>query len=209
MKGYHCKKDKGSVTIVEATFVFPIMFFVLFFLLFYGNSCYVKSNIDAVVSKYAIEAAAEISDPLLANLKENGIVGTYNPDSKPYRYLSNGYGNTVVSKYKQKIEDEIKFSGFFSSMSPKSVQCTGEYKNYFLYQTVKYDVTYNIQIPIRMIFFENPTIIKFSSADEAPVCDSSEFVLNTNMVIDYLEKTGIADKISEWVDKIKDVVNMK
>lgn len=198
-----CKKSEyGAVTIVEATFVFPIMFFVLFFLLFYGNSCYVKSNIDAVVSKYATEAAAEIADPLLANLKENKVVGVYNPDSKPYRYMSSGYANTVVSKYKNKIEKEIKFSGFFSNMSPRSVQCKAEYKNYFLYQTVRYDVTYNIQIPIRIIFFENPTIMKFCSAEEVPVCDSSELILNTNMVIDYVEKTGLADKINDLKSKV-------
>lgn len=203
MNSSKIKNEKGSVTIVEATFVFPIMFFVLFFLLYYGNSCYVKSNIDSVVSKYAIEAAAEIGDPLLANVKQNGAVSVYNPDSKPYRYMSNGHGNSVLNTYKSKIEKDIKFSGFFSSMTPKVVQCNAEYKNYFLYQTVRYEVIYNIQIPIRMIFFENPTIMKFISADEAPICDSSELVLNTNMVIDYVERSRLDDKISEMVDKVK------
>lgn len=196
-------KEKGATTIVEATFVFPIMFFVLFFLLFYGNSCYVKSNMDAVVSKYAIESAAEISDPLLAGLKNSGKISNDKTAFMPYRYLSDGYGDSVVTAYKSKIENEIKFSGYFSSMTPKAVSCRAEYKNNFLYQTVRYEATYSIQIPIRMIFFENPTIMKFISADEAPICDSSEFILNTNMVIDYVERSGLADKISKMVEKVK------
>lgn len=203
------RTDKGAVTIVEATFIFPIMFFVLFFLLFYGNAWYTKGNADAVVSKYAIEAAAEISDPMLVDITETNAVSTENYTSQPYRYLLNGYGNRIVNKYKEKIEKDIDFAGFFSSMSPEVTNCSGKYNNYFLYQTVQYEVSYDIKIPIRMIFFESPTIIKFVSADEVPVCDSSELILNTNMVVDYVERTGLPDWINDKLDKVKKCLNMK
>ena len=207
MKGF--LKEKGAVTIVEATFVFPIMFFVLFFLLFYGNSVYVKSRVDSVVSKYAIEAAAEIADPLLNTVNENnGSVGGP-ADVKPYRYLSKGYGNSVVEKYKTEIIRDIKFSGVFSSsaMAPKAVRCTSKYNNYVLYQTVRYDVEYDVQIPIRMIFSNSVTVMKYISSDEEPVNDTSELVLNTNMVVDYVERTGLDEKINKLTDKVKNFLS--
>ena len=195
--------EKGAVTIVEATFVFPIMFFVLFFLLFYGNSVYVKSHIDSIVTRYAIEAAAEISDPLLEGVKANrGTVGG-TADAKPYRYLLSGYANSIVAKYKNLIIKEAKFGGFFGSMTPKAVTCKAKYNNYILYQSVRYDVEYNIQIPIRMIFSNYITVMKFISSDEEPVSDASELVLNTNMVVDYAERLGIDKKINELKSKIK------
>lgn len=204
MKGLKLKNERGAVTIVEATFVFPIMFFVLFFLLFYGNSCYVKSNIDSIVSRYTIEAAAEIADPLLASIVENDKVVSVN-EFEPYRYLANKYGNSVVSKYREKIEEDAKFSGYFSTMMPTDINCTGEYKNYILYQTVRYNVEYKIQIPIRIIFFENPTIMEYISVDEAPVGDSTEFVLNSNMVFDYLDRTGLPEKIEKLKSKVSNL----
>ena len=142
MRNY--SKENGAVMVVEATFVFPIMIFVLFFLVFYGNSAYVKSNIDSVVTNYTIEAAAEISDTLLADVKSADSVGSEYKDGKPYRYFGNSHGNGVMSKYKTKIINEAKFSGFFGNMSPSAVQCKGKYNNYFLYQTVSYEVNYNI-----------------------------------------------------------------
>ena len=60
------KDEKGAVTIVEATFVFPIAFFVLFFLMFYGNAYYLKASVDSVVCQAAIDGAMQIQDPFLA-----------------------------------------------------------------------------------------------------------------------------------------------
>ena len=34
------KKEKGAVMVVEATIVFPIMFCVVFLIIFYGNVLY-------------------------------------------------------------------------------------------------------------------------------------------------------------------------
>lgn len=203
IKGFLKSDQRGAVTIVEATFVFPIMFFILFFLLFYGNAVYVNNTVSAVVSKYAIEAAAEISDPILKQINEDGSVPTTYKDGNPYRYMTTSYGNSIVSRYKTKITNEIKSAGIFTKMAPKVVSCKAKYKNYFLYQTVRYDLTYDIKMPIKIIFAESPIVVKFCSSDEVPICDSSEMVLNTNMVIDYVERSGLADKISQMTDKVK------
>lgn len=209
MRGLKNKNEKGAVVIVEATFVFPIMVFVLFFLLFYCNAMYVRSNVDACVSSAAISAAAEISDPLLSSVVKNGKVPAGKKGgSEPYRYIFNSYGNSVAKKYSNGLK-AIKFGGVFSRMVPNNIKVTYKYNNLFLYQSIRFEVTYQVKFPIRMIFVSSPTIMKFTSADEAPINDSSEFVLNTNMVLDYYESTGLKDKVDGFVLKIKDFFNKK
>lgn len=51
------RDETGAVAIVEATFVFPIMFFVLFFIMMMGNIYYQQARIDDIVSRYAIIGA--------------------------------------------------------------------------------------------------------------------------------------------------------
>ena len=58
------KRDKGAVMVVEATIVFPIMFFVIFLIILYGNVMYQKSKIDNYVSAYAQWGAQQCADPL-------------------------------------------------------------------------------------------------------------------------------------------------
>lgn len=197
------KEEKGAIMTVESTFVFPVMFFVLFFLIYFGNAYYVKSTVDTAVSRYAILAAAECADPQLASLFESGSVSTNLKSNKdPYRYIGNGSGQKTADKIKSKIKSEINKTGFFSAMQPNVSKCTVEYKGGILYQSVRVNVEYKVKFPIRFIFDDSAVMLKLSAVEEVPVVDGAEFVLNTNMVIDYVEQTGLAKKISEIKDKI-------
>lgn len=207
MKGMNLKKDKGAVTIVEAMFVFPIMFFVLFFLLFYCNACYINSNVTSQVSRYAITTAARIADPMLATLEETGSLPTSAKNLKnyPYRYVSSGFGNSTAGTAKTNLKKDIGITGFFSGMEPKIRKLDVKYNNYILYQTVKVSVDYDIVVPIKIIFTDEPTVISFSVVDEAPVDDSSEFVRNINMVWNYAQRAGIEEKINKLKEKVDEL----
>lgn len=198
------EEDKGAVMTVEATFVFPILFFVLFFLIYFGNAYYVKSNVDYVVNRYAIQGAAECADPQLKSIIESkSVPKNVKSRNYPYRYITSGYGSTVAGEMQSKIKDEIKFTGFFKKMHPTNVDCKVKFNNKFFYQTLKVDVTYDIKFPIRLIFFNKATVLSLCSSAEAPLGDGSELVLNTNLVIDMIEHTGVDEKFNELVDKLK------
>lgn len=197
-------KEKGAVTVVEATFVFPIMFFIIFILLFYGNACYIASNVESAVSTVAIEAAAEAADPLLETVKNNGEVPRTKVTTKPYRYLSSGYGDGVASGYKTTLKDKIKkFGGISADMVPKDIKCNVQYKNYFIYQKIIVSADYKIKIPVRMIFSKDYYFVKYSSSDEISLNDTSELILNTNMVMDYAQRTGLTEKLKGLTEKLK------
>ena len=52
------RREKGSL-VIESTLVYPVIFFVILFLLYMGNMYYLKAKIDSVVSQEAIRYAAE------------------------------------------------------------------------------------------------------------------------------------------------------
>ncbi len=201
-------EEKGAIMTVESTFVFPIMFFVLFFLIYFGNAYYVKSTVDNVVSRYAILAAAECADAQLSSVIEKGSVSTdLNSNKNPYRYLGSGYGESVAQDYEGKIKRKINDTGFFSGMQPVNVDCDVKYNGGILYQSVKASVNYSIRFPVRFIFDDNAVFLNLSAVEEVPVVDGGEFVLNTNMVIDYVERTNLPDKIKEIKENLSKSFN--
>lgn len=102
--------------IVEASFVFPIMFFVLLFLLYMGNMFYMRSRVDALTTHYTIEAAARYADPLLETVEKNGSVPRSIDKVQPYHSLKDD--GTAVKSAKKGLNDKINElgSGFFAGM---------------------------------------------------------------------------------------------
>ena len=64
------KSENGAVMIVEASFVFPIMFYVIFFLIFFGNMYVIKSAVSRYTSTAAIRGAEYYSNPWVKPVTE-------------------------------------------------------------------------------------------------------------------------------------------
>lgn len=206
------KKEKGAVQIVEATFVFPIMFIILFFLIYMGNAFYIKSQIEAVVEKYAVQGAAYCADPILETIKEENRIPTVKElEAEPYRYIF-GEMSEVEKMICDRVENEIKSksSSLFSNMSPtiktpKSNIAT--FNNYIVYSTFSVEIKYTLKFPIKFLGKSSPTILSISSRSEMPVDDTAEFIRNTDMVIDLFGETKAGDKISQAFGKINEFIS--
>ena len=107
------RDETGAVAIVEATFVFPIMFFVLFFIMMMGNIYYQQARIDDIVSRYAIIGAEKVTNPLRDNLEEGKtmITDSEQVDAEPYRYLF-GSMKTIEDEIQNEVYKEIISKGF-------------------------------------------------------------------------------------------------
>ena len=70
-----CSKlnSENGTVIIEATFVFPIMFIILFFLIYMGNAFYMKAQVESVVEQKAIQGAAYCADPILETMKQENF----------------------------------------------------------------------------------------------------------------------------------------
>lgn len=204
------KEEKAAAMIVEATIVFPIMFLTIFFMLFLGNVYYQMSRIDAIVAECAIEGAAACTDPLYYRIRANDDkVPDTNNDIQPYRYVIGVTGNSgniaeVRTKIQEKLNKSLKGTGFFAGMKPTISVADVQYKSNFFYASFAVQVNYRITIPVKMLGEREFEIVKSASRSEVAVNDPADFILNTDMVLDYIEAS---EKGSKAIQKIQEAMS--
>lgn len=212
MLGEKIKNNEQGMIIVEASFVFPIMFIILFFLIYMGNAFYEKAQIEAVVEEKAIEGANYCADPLLETIMSTGGIPNISQlQTDPYRYLFGGMGE-IEAKIESEVETVIegKSSSFFKNMSPNIVTPSSEmatFNNYVVYSTFSVEVEYVVRFPISFLGKSTPPVLKICSRAEAPVNDTAEFIRNTDMVIDIFHGTKVGQSISDVFGKIEDFMD--
>lgn len=204
-------KEDGAVQIVEATFVFPIMFIILFFLIYMGNAYYVRAQVEAIVVDKAIAGANYCTDPILQTIKEDGVIPKLSElDLDPYRYFSGMNG--VEEKISREVEEAIEGSSvsLFRNMEPvvKTRRSDiSKYNNYVLYSTFSVEVRCEVEFPIKFLGRSTPNLLVITSRSEIAVNDTAEFIRNTDMVIDYFEDSKLGQSIKGVFDKINDFLD--
>ena len=214
------KNDEGML-IVEATIVFPVMFLVIFLMIFMGNAYFQKSRVDSIVTEMAYYGSAQCADPLLREIMDNGKVPSLKDADysiEPYRYLLGEIGkesgmNAIETQVEKQISERIKGikTGLFSHMEPQASTLDAEFNNYFVYSTFEVEVDYKVPLPIRLLGSKENFSLNTSSRCVVPVSDTPEFIRNVDMVKDYVERTetgqSAKSKISDLVDKIGEFIN--
>lgn len=201
------KSERGMV-FVEASVVFPIMFLVIFLMIYAGNAYYQKCRVEAIATELAINGAAYCADPLLSSAEGGKIPGLATHNVYPYRaFDSDGVGSTQAD-IQGALEDRIEGlgTGLFSSMSPNVKQAKATYKNGFIYSTFTVDVEYKIMLPVRMLGSKDYYYLTFNTHISMPVSDTTELIRNVDMVEDYLEQLGVMEKVDEFTSKITEAV---
>lgn len=206
-------RETGAVQIVEAAFVFPIMFIILFFLIYMGNAFFVKAQVEGVVESRAIEGASYCADPMLQTIKDNnGVVPSLDKiKTEPYRYIFGGM-DSVESKIATRIQNDIEgnSTSFFNNMKPKLKTARSniaKFNNYVVYSTFSVEVKYELKFPIKFLGADSPTVMTINSRAEVPVSDTAEFIRNTDMVVDLFYGTKIGQSISDVFGKINGFIS--
>lgn len=202
------KNDRGML-IVEATFVFPIMFLVIFLMIFMGNAYFQRSRVEAIVTDMAFYGAAECADPLLKYVEEaKTMPKQVNYEIEPYRYVLGGMDNieTVVA---EQISSKIRnlSTGLFTNMKPQTSALEVKFNNAFIYSTFSVDILYKITVPIKLPGMDDYFSLKVSSRVDVPVSDTPEFIRNVNMVGDWVEATEAGQDATTNVEKIMEKVS--
>lgn len=210
--------ESGAMPIVEASFVFPIMFFVIFFLFFMGNMYVSKSYTDNLVSEAAIRYAAQCADPNLSLINDENKLPDTGLKNEPYRYIFNTFGSSgsiegAVNSCKNYIKDNGgSFFSFFKGMGPQVKNVNVKFNNNIVNYSLSVTAEYSISLPWKFIFQDDLEIYNFTSHAEVPVSDAPEFIRNIDMVVDYLQQSKtvnmLTEKISGLFDKSK-IKNLK
>ena len=203
-------QQKGAI-IVEASFIFPIVIFVVFFMIYFGNMMFCKAKIEAYIMQAAVDGANLAADPILYDYEESKAMPTNlnSWDTKPYRFLFTGFGKGVAGDIHDKTEKKLTSMSntFFSNMTPQITSFKTNYKNHILASTFSVEAEYVIKLPA-IALINDGIIAHFETKCEVPVNDTSEMIRNVDMTVDYVkEYTSVIDdmaaKIHDLFTKFK------
>lgn len=196
--------EKGAV-IVEAVYVFPIMLFVIIFLIYMGNAYYLKTEVDNITTQVAVEGAALCADPFLESMKTSGKI-KISAEAQMYRYIVKSYVSGIASKMEEEVSEIIgnDQQGFFIGMTTSDITpvCTAKYNSNFVEPTFSVQIVYKITFPIRFIFSDADTVLHITSNAEVPVVDTAELIQIVDMLEDYYENSGAKEKVDKVVQDI-------
>lgn len=205
------ENQRGAVTIIEATFVFPIMFIVIFIMLMAceGYLQYARAERACIVA--AIQGAARCENPMLEAVQRDGTVPTSTTAAKvrPYRYILTSEAQNIADQVGRELEDTIE--GFdvmcFRGMTPSGVKVDTKASLNILVSSFSVDCSFKIKLPIRMIFSNEDISFAYTVSVSEPIGDPAEFVRNVSTVQDYLERSEVGSKIEEFTAKISDAID--
>lgn len=209
--------ERGAVMIVEASIVFPVMFIIVLIMIMAGNAYLQNSRAAYLVSRAAINNAAACANPMLDYVQENGAV-PQRPGQvqvEPYRYIANVLSGmeTLEGKVERELQQQIGGldTGVFNGMSPQNVSVDATYKPGALCATFLIECSFDVVFPIRMIGSNENFKFTYQIQFEQPVNDSTEFVRNRSMAMDYLERSEVAseaiEKIKKAMEKVGEIIN--
>lgn len=213
------KSERGAMSIVEATFVFPIMFFIVFFLIMAGEAYYQRARVEQAVTCAAVYGAARCENPMLESVVESVASSGKVPkdpaeiDVMPYRYILTGEAKSIASQVKSDLESEIEAMEplFFHNMKPNLESVSINVKMNPLISSFPVTVKFSVPFPIRIIFSTDPIEFHYEINITTSIGDPSELVRNVAIVMDLMERsktaTNITSKISEMIDPIWEWVN--
>ena len=212
--------ENGAVTMVEGTYVFPIVFLVLGFLIFFGYLFFMKASIQSVVSQEAIRGAQYYSNPWTEEVNEEGKTFSDSNDDlrqmdvKPYRNIVGVFADRTnyVSRVRTDAENRLRACGLKIGESGRNVSrstgsCEVNYKNYLVYSYVEVKADYTLVMPIRFFGENQPMRLQMSAYDMATVSDNSEFVRNVDMAMDYVQRTKVYADAKEKMGKVYDKIS--
>lgn len=199
------RDENGAVLIVEASIIFPIMFFVLIFLIYMGNAFFIKASVQSMVESYALQGAKYCADPMLQKIEKKGSITLKELKDvriQPYRYVNFLDVGGGKKKIEEDIEDAVekrikKDSSFFTNMKPDLKKDIATYTNHMFYSTFSVEVEYVIRFPIRLLGENSNRVLRMTARAEAPVNDAAEFIRNVDMVQDYLQGTKAGNTIAK------------
>lgn len=196
------KTEERGALIVEATIVFPVMFFIILFLIYFGNVFYLRSQVDAIVAESAIKAASYCVDPLMAKV-EGGTVPTTMEDVQPYHSI---FGSAQTDSVREEMVNKLNRigTGYFAGMNLRNIVVDQfKYNRGLVTSTFSVDVSYRIQFPIRFMGSDRPTVLKIHSQTTVPVTDTPEFIQNVDMAMDFFDSSGMSEKLNKMVSQVK------
>jgi len=227
------KDDTGASSVIEMTLIFPLVLFVMGFLIYMGSYVMQSVTIYNDAQRIAVAASREAGIPGYENLYQGAgvtskadfnwpdnsapaisVINALMSEHDPYRYWGSGFlDSSEISTLETNLERLVADNSFLAS---SNVDCTITTANNILSQQVQVRVVKYISAPQLFQALGLADNISIDVTATAVVGDPAEFIRNTDMVFDLTEymmdnlKIGssgqtINQKIAIYKQKFSDV----
>lgn len=228
------KKDNtGASSVIEMTLIFPLVLFVMGFLIYMGSYVMQSVTIYNDAQRIAVAASREAGIPGYENLYQGAgvtskadfnwpdnsapainVINALMSEHDPYRYWGSGFlDSSEISTLETNLERLVADNSFLAS---SNVDCSITTSNNILSQQVQVRVIKYISAPQLFQALGLADNISIDVTATAVVGDPAEFIRNTDMVFDLTEymmdnlKIGssgktINEKIAIYKQKFSDV----
>jgi len=227
------KDESGASSIIEMTLIFPLVLFVMGFLIYLGSYVMQSVTIYNDAQRIAVAASREAGLPGYLNLyggdgmtttadfnlaegtaPARDLINAFMKKHEPYRYWGNNFLSASEKKSLETNLEQLVASNSF--LAPSNVDCTITTSNNILNQKVQVRVVKYISAPQLFRALGLADNINIDVTATAVVGDPAEFVRNTDMVMDLVDylmndlKIGtsnqtINERIAIYKQKFSDV----
>jgi len=211
-------KSKKGEAVIEASLVYPIVFFIVGFIILFGlyemqgvleYSCaqYIASYTTRLITEPGYEYYGEVNDSDIDFKSVNKFSDDRSRFSAGiYRRINNN--KVSKDKIKEKLEKVVNSSKL---LKIDNTDCTVDFKRTLLNTTIVVTVKDSIEMPAFLKYIGLDNNWSRSVTATAVVTDPAEFIRNLDMaqdVVNYiLDKLGISDKLEPLLEKVKNFYN--
>lgn len=222
-------RDERGLVVVEATFIYPVVFAVMALLLYVGDMYYQRAWVENAVMEYSLDGAAAIASSSLDGIAIDestgrGVLDLSQVENDPYRFIVNlgtseGNVDSVIETAESSLRAEISGgSGSFFGLAPSVDSVDIHYDSHVVYGDYWVDVTYGFQIPVAgFIKSEGSYPVRLASSSVTTVTSMGELVRNIDLADDFYATTGLANEVKtaddfgralqNAIDQLKGVFN--
>lgn len=204
--------QRGAVAIMEATFVFPIMFIIVFVMIMAGEAYFQHARVERACILAAVQGAARCENPMLAAVQKAGSVPTSTSASKvmPYRYILTGEANKIADEMEKELQKTIEAMTpmAFRGMAPTNVRVKMDPRMNILVSSFPVECSFDIKLPIRMLFPLEEITFQYTVQISEPVGGPAEFVRTVSTVQDYIERIEFGEGITKFAEKLNSALDV-
>jgi Flp pilus assembly protein TadG len=208
--------NSGGFAVVEATFVFPIMFMIFFALVLLALYMPQRAMLQRATQYAATAIATEMSDTWIYYDGDTQKFGRYADHTE----LRNGKGGVYVTLFNAIVgggtEDGEVTVEKLDQLENIPVIANGDLEvtvtpvNYVVYKEIVVTATRKIKVPVNFSIIKFPETIDLVVTSKAVVQNGDEFIRNIDIAVDFMkwveskfpEIGNIFDKVRDAGDKI-------
>lgn len=218
-------RGRTGLVVLEAVFIYPVVFMLLVFVMFLGDTFYQRARVEAAVLDAAVLGGAEIGSSTLPHIvvSDSGaaVLDPSQIQNDPYRFLFNGPAGTgtesVTATVKENVDallsaQDASIFGLAPRLGEGGAQV--DYSSRIVQGEFAVSMSYGLSVPVSTYLMPDGKIdLSLDASASTTVTPMGEFVRTVDMMDDLHEASGgaeLADSVRTIVDAIsgfRDVVS--